>query len=35
MFVIEKGLYKSLPTKNITIDYKDKGLSRGFKVYLN
>ena len=35
MFVIEKGLYKSLPTKNITIDYKDKGLSRGFKVYFN
>lgn len=33
-FVIEKNLYEMIP-HDVTIDYKDKGLSRGFKVYLN
>ncbi|WP_157884914.1 MULTISPECIES: hypothetical protein [Ezakiella] len=34
MFVIEEGLYASIP-KDITIDYVESGLRRGFKVYLN
>ena len=34
MFVIEEGLYASIP-KDITIDYVESGLMRGFNVYLN
>lgn len=33
MFVINKGLLRSMP-EVITIDYRETGLNRGFKVYL-
>lgn len=32
-FVIEKGLMKHLGS-SLKIDYKESGLSRGFRVYL-